>query len=109
MFDILFPLSQLIVDRIVLIIVLNINSARLFSSLPVPQCIFCLEVFLFWKAFNMTPIKGLCDRDSCWHTNSSHGIELQLMIQEGEREVISCCLKESFNYLYLQVRSLKLL
>lgn len=109
LFDILFPLSQIIVDKIVSIIVLNINSIRLFSSLLVPQCIVCLEAFLLWKAFNMTPIKGLCDHDSCWHTNSSPGIGLQPMIQEGEGKVISCRLKESFNYLYLQVRSLKLL
>jgi len=55
----------------------------------------------------MTPIKDLYNRDSCWHTNSSRGIGLQPMIQEGEGEVFSCGLRESFNYLYLQVRSLK--
>lgn len=72
-----------------------------------PPVIVCLEAFLLWNAFNMTPIKGLYNRDSCWDTNSSRGIGLQPMIQEGEGEVISRGLKESLNYLYLQVRSLK--
>lgn len=83
------------------------DTRLLFSSAPIPQCIVCLEAFLLWKAFNTTPIKGLCNHDSCWCTNSSHRMGLQQMIQEGEGEVISCGLKESFNYLYLQVRSLK--